>query len=36
MTIQQTYSKKSNARRAAVADLGKEAAEGADYRINEL
>ncbi len=31
--IKQIYSKRSNARRAAVADLGKEAVEGIDYEI---
>ena len=32
MTVQ-TYTRKSNAQRAAVADLGKDAVEGQDYEI---
>ena len=33
MTNQQTYTSKSNARRAARADLGKDVVEGRDYEI---
>ena len=33
MTNQQTYTSRSNAKRAAVADLGKDAVEGRDYDI---
>ena len=32
MTVQ-TYTRKSNAQRAAVADLGNDAVEGQDYEI---
>ncbi len=35
MTNQQTYTSKSNAKRAAVADLGKDAVEGRDYQITK-
>ena len=35
MTNQQTYARRSNAKRAAIADLGKEAAEGRDYQITK-
>ena len=35
MTNQQTYTSRSNAKRAARADLGKDAAEGQDYQINK-
>ena len=36
MNIQQTYSRKANARRAALADLGKHAVEDQDYQIQRL
>ncbi len=35
MTNQQTYTSRSNAKRAAVADLGKDAVEGHDYEITK-
>ena len=35
MTNQQTYVRRSNAKRAAVADLGKDAVEGRDYQITK-
>ncbi|GEM_PF-5971284 len=35
MTKQQTYARRSNAKRAAVADLGKDAVEGRDYEITK-
>ncbi len=35
MTNQQTYTSKSNATRAACADLGKDAVEGHDYEITK-
>ena len=35
MTNQQTYTSKSNAKRAARADLGKDAVEGRDYQITK-
>ena len=35
MTIQQTYTSRSNAKRAACADLGKDAVEGRDYEITK-
>ncbi len=35
MTNQQTYARRSNAKRAAVADLGKDAVEGRDYQITK-
>ena len=35
MTNQQTYTSRSNAKRAALADLGKDAAEGQDYQITK-
>ncbi len=35
MTNQQTYTSKSNAKRAACADLGKDTVEGRDYEITK-
>ncbi len=35
MTNQQTYTSRSNAKRAAIADLGKDAVEGRDYEITK-
>ena len=35
MTNQQTYARKLNAKRAALADLGKDAVEGRDYQITK-
>ena len=35
MTNQQTYTSRSNAKRAAVADLGKDAVEDRDYQITK-
>ena len=35
MTNQQTYTSRSNAKRAARADLGKDAVEGQDYQITK-
>ncbi len=35
MTNQQTYTSRSNAKRAAIADLGKDAVEGRDYQITK-
>ena len=35
MTNHQTYTSRSNANRAALADLGKDAAEGRDYEITK-
>ena len=35
MTNQQTYARRSNAKRAATADLGKDAVEGRDYQISK-
>ncbi len=35
MTNQQTYTSRSNAKRAALADLGKDAVEGRDYQITK-
>ena len=35
MTDQQTYTSKSNSKRAARADLGNEAVEGRDYQITK-
>ena len=35
MTNQQTYTSRSNAKRAAVADLGKDAVEGRNYQITK-
>ena len=35
MTNQQTYTSRSNAKRAALADLGKDAVEGQDYQITK-
>ena len=35
MTNQQTYTSRSNAKRAAIADLGKDAVEGQDYAITK-
>ena len=32
----QTYTRRQNAKRAVVADRGKEAVEGADYQITKL
>ena len=36
MTIKQSYTRRQNAKRAAIADLGKEAVEGTDYTITKL
>ena len=35
MTNQQTYARRSNAKRAACADLGRDAVEGRDYEITK-
>ena len=35
MTNQQTYTSRSNAKRAAIADLGKDAVEGRNYEITK-